>query len=107
MELEAALPSFEERDIGLFAISMDNQHQAGEMAAASGASFLLLADPRGKTVKEYGVYNLLEDGVAAPATFIISRDGVVLWSHVGQNIGDRPTPEEILLVLGQLRAQGA
>ena len=84
---------------------MDNSHKAGEMVTLTGADFPVLADPRGKTVREYGVYDLLGDGVAAPATFIIGRDGVIRWRHVGVDIADRPPADEILSTIQGLRVQ--
>ncbi len=84
---------------------MDDHHRAKEMADLVNASFPVLADPRGKTIREYGVYDLLGDGVAAPATFILGQEGVILWKHVGQDIGDRPSSDQILGTLQSIRAQ--
>tara|TARA_B100000315_G_C14314180_1_gene467749 strand:+ start:294 stop:533 length:240 start_codon:yes stop_codon:yes gene_type:complete len=78
---------------------MDGIQGAAEMAALTGVGFPILADAEGSVVRRYGVYNLLWDKVAAPATFIIGREGAVLWRHVGRDIADRPTAEEILAAL--------
>lgn len=53
-------------------------------------------------VREYGVYNLLDDGLAAPATFVIDTGGVVRWSHVGRHTIDRASAQEVLHQLQQL-----
>ena len=45
------------------------------------------------------MFNLLNDGVAAPATFIIRPDCGVIWAYVGANIGDRPPTDALLQVL--------
>jgi hypothetical protein len=42
------------------------------------------------------VYNLLGDGVAAPAVFIIDGDGQIVWHDVGGNAQDRVGAETIL-----------
>jgi peroxiredoxin len=81
---------------------MDELEQAQEMAQLTGAEFPLLADPQREAITPYGVYNLLGDGVAAPATFIIDGDGVVQWMHVGRDIADRPTPQALLQQLETL-----
>lgn len=60
------------------------------------APYPLVADPDHQVAESYGVYNLLGDGYAAPAVFVIAGDGRILWSHVGQHQGDRPTALEIL-----------
>lgn len=82
---------------------MDGVQDAAQMAAYTGAEFPVLSDAGGKVARRYGVYNLLGDGVAAPATFIVGRDGSILWRHVGQNIADRPSADEILVKLQGLK----
>ncbi len=66
------------------------------MAILAGARFPVLADADTQVTREYGVFDLLDDGVSAPATFIVGSDTTILWSHVGQNIADRPLAGEIL-----------
>ena len=83
----------------MVAISMDGIPDAAQMAAHAGAGFPVLSDPEGSAVRRYGVYDLLGDGVAAPAVFIVGKDGRIVWRQVGRNIADRPTAEEVLEVL--------
>jgi|TARA_B100000315_G_scaffold112608_2_gene103211 peroxiredoxin len=97
--LQSAYPQFRDRDVQVVAISMDAVSDARGMAALTGAAFPVLADPGGKTTKEYGVYNLLGDNVAAPSVFIVGSDGRVRWNHIGDNVSDRPTVEQILSAL--------
>lgn len=75
---------------------MDNVAETTIFTQMIGAQYKLLPDPNGKVVKQYGVYNLLGDGVATPAIFIITPDKYINWSYVGKNIGDRPTVDDIL-----------
>ena len=70
------------------------------MSALVRAEYPLLADPTRETSKSYGVFDLLGDGVAAPAVFIINPDRSIRWSHVGGDIEDRPTTVEILNLIG-------
>ena len=81
---------------------MDAVPDAANMSAAAGAQFPVLADPDGEVVRAYGVYDLLGDGVAAPATFIITPGDGIRWRQVGQDIADRPTADELLLRLEDL-----
>lgn len=67
-----------------------------------GAHFPVLADPDGKVARLYGVYDLLGDGLAAPATFVIWSDGTVKWRHVGESIDDRPSAGDVLLRVQRL-----
>ena len=75
---------------------MDGIVSAAQMAAYAGAEFPVLSDPAGAVVRDYEVYNLLGDMLAAPATFLIRKDMTIAWQHVGANVSDRPTPADIL-----------
>ena len=66
------------------------------MAEHSGAGFPILSDEDGAVAKDYGVYNLLNDGVAAPSAFIITPDRRIVWRFVGESASDRAAVEEIL-----------
>lgn len=64
--------------------------------------FPILYDPEGSAVREYGVFNLLGDGMAASAMFLIDRTGQVQWQYVGKHIDDRPSNREIISRLREL-----
>ncbi len=85
-----------ERGVSLAAISTDDLEDARNMAELSGAGFPILSDEDGAVARDYGVYNLLNDGVAAPSAFIITPDRRIVWRFVGESISDRPAVEEIL-----------
>ena len=99
------------RNVGLVAISTDELVDALQMEEMAAAEFPILADTEANVAQSYGVFNLLNDGVAAPATFIIRPDGGVIWAYVGADIGDRPPTDALLqvldAVLGLEQAQGA
>ena len=80
----------------IIAVSMDEPLESSKMALSTQASYKILSDPDGHVAKLYGVYNLLGDGIATPATFIISKDQNIEWQYIGQNVGDRPNTEAIL-----------
>ena len=80
----------------LVAISVDDRTYAFQMADLAGAEYPVLADATQYVTKSYGAYDLLNDKVAAPATFIIRPNGGIAWRHVAEDITDRPTPYEIL-----------
>ena len=92
------------------AISTDNVLDAMNMAGFVGADpasgygtgFHILADDDTSVSREYGVFDLHADGVAAPATFILDKSGEVVAYHVGRDVTDRPTTEGILLQLDQM-----
>ena len=92
------------------AISTDNVLDAMNMANFAGADpgsgygtgFHILADDDTSVTREYGVFDLHGDGVAAPATFILNKAGEVVAYHVSRDVTDRPTTEGILLQLDQM-----
>lgn len=66
------------------------------MAELVGDRYRILSDSRQRVAKGYGVFNLLDDGLAAPAVFVIDPAGTVRYSYIGQNINDRPTVADLL-----------
>ncbi len=87
---------FRDHGVEVVAISTDGVGDASKMASLIQAQFPVLADHDKSVAREYGVYNLLGDGAAAPATIVIGNNGIVKWSHVGRTISDRPAPEEVI-----------
>ena len=53
-------------------------------------------DPSAAMVGDYGVYDVLNDGLAAPATFVIDKSGVIRWKYVAASYYDRPPTTEVL-----------
>lgn len=97
--MQSFFHEFENRNVGLAAISTDSLVGAEQMEALAEAEFPILADTNAAVSIEFGVFNLLGDNVAAPATFIVQPDGGVVWGYVGVDIGDRVPTLVILDVL--------
>lgn len=95
MELRDRYGDFRARGAEIVALAVAPREAVEGAWAAVGAPYPILADPDGRAAEAYGVYNLLGDGLAAPAVFVLTRDGV-LWSYVGQHSADRPSADEIL-----------
>lgn len=62
----------------------------------AGVSYPMLADSKHEVSEAYGVYNLLGDGLAGPAVFVVDTDGHIVWSHIGQDARDRVEAQTIL-----------
>jgi peroxiredoxin Q/BCP len=86
------------------AISTDDLAGATSIVGRVGIPFPILYNSDGDVVRAYGVYNLLGDSLAAPATFIIDTDGVVRWSHIGRGISDRPKAAKVIRELRRLES---
>ena len=75
------------------------------MIANSGATFPVLYTTKSdKIPKAYDVYNLHNDGVAAPAVFIIDKNGVIAFEYIGKDIGDRPDTALLVAELQKLNS---
>lgn len=62
-------------------------------------SFPFLLDEDRTITKSYGVYHGLgfdAFNIARPATFVVGRDGVIRYLHVGSSQIDRAPVEEVL-----------
>ena len=88
----------------MVAISTDDLSGAKSIVGRVGISFPILYNREGNVVRDYGVYNLLGDGLAAPATFVIDTHGVVRWSYIGRGISDRPSAAKVIGELQRLES---
>lgn len=98
--MEEAYEEIRGQGAELLAISTDDIGGAQRMQQTVGATFRVLADPTRATAEAYRVFDLLGDGVAAPATFIVDADSLIAV-HVGSSIGDRPSAASLLHTLRQ------
>ena len=97
--MEEHRQEFQNRNTGLIAISTDTQPDALRMSTLLDTTYPVLSDPDAKVVREFGLYNLLGDGISAPAVFIITPDASIQWQYIGQNAVDRPSLNRILTEL--------
>ena len=105
MELEEAYQAIRAEGAELIAVSVDDVDGARLMAEHASASFPILADHTHAVTELYGVFNLLGDGVSAPATYVVTKDGDIPLGHVGQDIGDRVPAVAIINGLRELQGK--
>jgi peroxiredoxin len=68
--------------------------------------YTLLTDVDHRVIDRYGIYNPAERRgrpVPHPMTLVIDKEGVVRWAMVEVNYRIRPTNEDVLAALGDLR----
>ncbi len=102
MELQGDYDLIRALEADILAISTDNLSGAAFAVDGLGLEFPILYDPEASVVKEYGVFDLSGDRMAAPATFLLDRTGKVQWQYVGKSINDRPSNREIIRRLREL-----
>ena len=100
MELREDYEKFESLGAQILAVSTDDLSQAEFAVKRLGLQFPVLQDPGGRVSTEYQVFDLLNDGVAAPSTFLLDKDGAIRWQYIGKSKSDRPANSQII---GQLQ----
>ena len=104
MELQRYYDRIRNYDAEVLAISMDDFEGAGTMIANARAFFPFLYTTKDPSIPQaYEVYNLHGDLVAAPAVFIVDKDGKIAYSYVGIDIADRASTDEIIKELQKLQ----
>src|SRR5262245_63292823 len=102
-DLEKYIPQFEKAGAVVYGISVDSHHANGAFARSLGLTFPLLSDWKREASAAYGV--LLPDaGYSGRATFVIGKDGRLLWHEISENISamDKvPSPERALGALAR------
>ncbi len=106
MELEAAYDDIRAHGGQLLAISVDSVDDARARAEHARASFPVLSDADRFVSTAYGLFDLLADGVSAPATLIVDHDGILAASHVGTSVSDRVPAKTIVEFLRELSGAG-
>ena len=96
MELQSQYEVFQGAGAEVIVVAVASVASVEGWCQRASVSYPMLADPTHRVAEAYGVYNLLSDGLAAPAVFVIDTDGHIVWRHVGQHPGDKPSAQTIL-----------
>ena len=96
MELREDYEEIAGLDTQILAISTDELSQAEHAVRELDLQYPVLYDPEAKVVKEYQVFDLLHDGRAAPAVFLLDKDGNIRWEYIARSKSDRPSNSEII-----------
>ena len=86
----------------MLAISVDDLSGATKVVQELNIPFPVLYDPSGTVPRSYEVYELIEPGLATPATFVVDRDGIIRWKYVAGSISDRPPASMVLKRLSEI-----
>lgn len=65
--------------------------------------YVLVPGPAPDVYRRYGVTNAKNEKLPMPSTFIIDRQGVVRWQHIGRDDKDRVKSPQLLAELAKLR----
>ena len=85
----------------LIAISSDNINPTQQTVQNKGLKYPVLSDKDRDAISAYNVVDPSNTRIARPSTFIINKDGTVVWKSLGST-GTRIPTEKILTELGKL-----
>ena len=100
-ELQKHLPAFEQAGAVVYGISVDSHHANAAFARSLGLTFPLLSDWKREVSAAYGVL-VPEAGYSGRATFVIGKDGRLLWREIADDMGSMdqiPSPERALAAI--------
>lgn len=82
-DLQENLESFRNAQTEIVLVSCDPMHARQAWKRQLGAEYVFASDfwPHGAAAKSYGVFNE-ETGAAYRGTFLIAKDGTIIWSLV-------------------------
>ena len=101
--MQSYYPRIQQQNAEILAVSMDDFQGAGTMIANSGATFPVLYTTKNHEIpSDYKVYDLHNDGVAAPAVFVIDKEGNIAYEYIGKDIADRPDTAVLLAELQKI-----
>ena len=92
------------RPIGTHGVAQSDWQPTEVKGLIGGISFPVLYDPEATVPEAYMVYGLIESGRAAPSTFILDKNGIITWKHIGRSISDRIGPYSILQQLQAIQS---
>lgn len=96
MELQNYYEVFRQRNVEILAIAVQDIQRAALMTRIIQADFPILTDRDHLVSEMYGVFNLLDDNLAAPAVYIIDPPGIIRWYYIGQDDSDWVAANTIL-----------
>ncbi len=99
MELQERYAEFKALGAEVVTISTDDELDAGRMRENYGLQYPVLFDTSADVARAWGIYNLLDDGVAAPAAYVFDESGELFAYRIGESIADRPTAAELLATI--------
>jgi len=103
--LQTRFRDFAELDTLVLAISVDPVARNREVAESYAPDLLVLSDPDLLAIDAYGLRHVdggLDGDIARPATFIVDRQGTIVWRDLTDNWRVRPRPEQLLAEISAL-----
>ena len=99
----------EKETVQILAVSIDSHDDSKKFVQklkerfAGDLDFPMLEDKDHKVIDRYGILNPQGKGWPHPATYVIDRRGTVRWKFIETDYKKRPSNEQILAALREIR----
>ena len=99
----------EKEKVQILAVSIDSHELSKKFVQklkegfSGDLDFPLLEDKNHKVINRYGILNPQGNGWPHPATYVIDQRGIVRWKFIETDYKIRPTNNQILTALRQIR----
>ena len=99
----------EKEKVQILAVSIDSHDDSKKFVQklkerfAGDLDFPMLEDRDHKVINRYGILNPEGKGWPHPATYVIDQRGVVRWKFIETDYKKRPSNEQILAALREIR----
>jgi peroxiredoxin len=100
--LRDRIQEFEQRGATVLAIAPDSVEHAREYFQKNDLPFPALGDPDRKVFRQYDVKSAIVSLGQRPGLFIVDKDGIVRYAHLGWQQWEIPTIDETLQQLDAL-----
>jgi peroxiredoxin len=113
VQLKALLTEEQEESSQILVLSVDSRDDLQRMVDRISAddslapTFPFLTDTGHQVIDRYGLYNPDDPRgrqITHPATYVIDREGVVRWKFVEVDYRVRPSNEDVLAAIAELRS---
>jgi len=99
----------EKEKVQILAVSIDSHDDSRKFVQklkerfTGDLDFPLLEDKNHKVIDHYGILNPDGKGWPHPATYVIDQRGIVRWKFIETDYKKRPTNEQVLTALREIR----
>ena len=102
-DLSAHYDEIRDLDAEVLVVSTDDLADAGWVVDQLGVPYPVLYNTELNVPMDWGVFSLLGDDLATSSTFVIDKEGVIRWLHVGFDIEDQAPTADLLAQLKMLQ----
>ena len=99
----------EKENVQILTVSIDSHEDSKKFVQKlkerfpGDLDFPMLEDKEHRVINRYGILNPDGKGWPHPATYVIDKQGIVRWKFIETDYKKRPTNDQILAALRQIR----